>query len=71
LAVLGSVIGGNTPAVAGSTQPTTYAGDYQGGASDSGTFIEFSIRELFSPPMFVVRPEHALPCPLSVILFPW
>ena len=36
-AVLGSVIGGNTPAIAGSdNDPRTYAGDYQGGSLPIG-----------------------------------
>jgi hypothetical protein len=41
-AVLGSVIGGNTPAIAASdNNPRTYSGDYQGGSLPIGTFIAF------------------------------
>src|SRR5260370_41184856 len=41
-AVLGSVIGGNTPAIAGSdNNPRTYSGDYQGGSLPNGTCIPF------------------------------
>jgi hypothetical protein len=38
VAVLGSVIGGNTPTIAASdNNPRTYAGDYQGGSLPIGT----------------------------------
>ena len=61
-AVLGSVIGGNTPAVAGSdNNPRTYAGDYQGGSLPIGTFIAFQYASYSHANAFVDPTGRALP----------
>src|SRR5258706_7244350 len=61
-AVLGSVIGGNTPAVAGSdNNPRTYAGDYQGGSLPIGTFIAFQYGSFAHANAFVDPTGRALP----------
>jgi hypothetical protein len=57
-AVLGSIIGGNTPAVAGSdNNPRTYAGDYQGGSLPIGTFIAFQYEALRIPMPSSIPPD--------------
>ena len=61
-AVLGSVIGGNTPAVAGSdNDPRTYAGDYQGGSLPIGTFIAFQYGSFAHSDAFVDPTGNRLP----------
>jgi hypothetical protein len=61
-AVLGSVIGGNTLAVAGSdNDPRTYAGDYQGGSLPIGTFIAFQYASFAHSDAFVDPTGHTLP----------
>ena len=61
-AVLGSVIGGNTTAVAASdNDPRTYAGDYQGGSLPIGTFIAFQYASYSHADAFVDPTGHALP----------
>jgi hypothetical protein len=61
-AVLGSVIGGNTPAIAGSdNNPRTYSGDYQGGSLPIGTFIAFQYGSFAHADAFVDPTGHALP----------
>jgi hypothetical protein len=61
-AVLGSVIGGNTPAVAGSdNDPRTYSGDYQGGSLPIGTFIAFQYGSFAHSDAFVDPTGHTLP----------
>src|SRR6516225_9344342 len=60
--VLGSVIGGNTPTIAGSdNDPRTYAGDYQGGSLPIGTFIAFQYASFSHADAFVDPTGHALP----------
>ena len=61
-AVLGSVIGGNTPAIAGSdNDPRTYSGDYQGGSLPIGTFIAFQYASFSHADAFVDPAGHTLP----------
>ena len=61
-AVLGSVIGGNTPASAASdNNPRTYAGDYQGGSLPIGTFIAFQYGSFAHANAFVDPTGRALP----------
>ena len=61
-AVLGSIIGGNTLAVAGSdNNPRTYSGDYQGGSLPIGTFIAFQYGSFAHSDAFVDPTGHALP----------
>jgi hypothetical protein len=61
-AVLGSVIAGNTPAVAASdNDPRTYAGDYQGGSLPIGTFIAFQYASYAHSDAFVDPAGHTLP----------
>jgi hypothetical protein len=61
-AVVGSVIGGNTPAVAGSdNDPKTYAGDYQGGSLPTGTFIAFQYASFAHSDAFVDPAGNTLP----------
>src|SRR6516162_8194553 len=60
--VLGSVIGGNTRAIAGSdNNPRTYAGDYQGGSLPIGTFIVFQYGSFANADAFVDPTGRALP----------
>ena len=60
-AVLGSVVGGNTPAIAGSdNNPRTYAGDYQGGSLPIGTFIAFQYGSFAHSDAFVDPTGHTL-----------
>src|SRR5260370_28461415 len=62
VAVLGSVIGGNTPAIAASdNNPITYAGDYQGGSLPIGTFIAFQYGSFAYADAFVDPTGRALP----------
>jgi hypothetical protein len=62
VAVVGSVIGGNTPAIAASdNDPRTYAGDYQGGSLPIGTFIAFQYASFARADAFVDPAGHALP----------
>jgi hypothetical protein len=61
-AVLSSLIGGGTPAVAASdNDPRTYAGDYQGGSLPIGTFIAFQYASFANSDAFVDPSGHALP----------
>lgn len=61
-AVLGSVIGGNSPAIAASdNNPRTYAGDYQGGSLPIGTFIAFQYGSFAHADAFVDPTGRALP----------
>src|ERR1700758_839480 len=61
-AVLGSVIGSNTRAVAASdNDPRTYAGDYQGGSLPIGTFIAFQYASFAQSDAFVDPTGHTLP----------
>jgi hypothetical protein len=61
-AVLGSVIGGDTPAIAASdNNPRTYAGDYQGGSLPIGTFIAFQYGSFAHADAFVDPTGRALP----------
>jgi hypothetical protein len=61
-AVLGGVIGGNTPAAAASdNDPRTYAGDYQGGSLPIGTFIAFQYASFANSDAFVDPTGHTLP----------
>src|SRR5258708_24087677 len=61
-AVLGSVIGGNTPAIAASdNNPRTYAGDYQGGSLPIGPFIAFQYESFAHADAFVDPTGRALP----------
>lgn len=67
--MLGSVIGGNTPAIAGSdNNPRTYAGDYQGGSLPIGTFIAFQYGSLLMPMLSVDPTGRALPDSCTPIL---
>lgn len=60
-AVLGSVIGANTPAIAASdNNPRTYAGDYQGGSLPIGTFIAFQYGSFAHADAFVDGDSGAL-----------
>ena len=60
--VLGSVIGGNTRAIAGSdNNPRTYAGDYQGGSLPIGTFIAFQYASFSHADAFVDPTGRVLP----------
>jgi hypothetical protein len=62
VAVLGSVIGGDTPAIAASdNNPRTYAGDYQGGSLPIGTFIAFQYGSFAHADAFVDPTGRALP----------
>ncbi|WP_024518370.1 hypothetical protein [Bradyrhizobium sp. Tv2a-2] len=61
-AVLGSLIGGYSPAIAGSdNDPRTYAGDYQGGSLPIGTFIAFQYASYSRADAFVDPTGRALP----------
>jgi hypothetical protein len=61
-ALVGSVIDGNTPAVAASdNDPRTYAGDYQGGSLPIGTFIAFQYASFANSDAFVDPTGHTLP----------
>jgi hypothetical protein len=61
-ALLGSIIGGNTRAIAASdNNPRTYAGDYQGGSLPIGTFIAFQYGSFAHADAFVDPTGHALP----------
>src|SRR3984893_7500068 len=61
-AVLGSIIGGHTPAFAVSdNNPRTYAGDYQGGSLPIGTFIAFQYGSFAHSAAFVDPTGRALP----------
>jgi len=61
-AVLGSVIGGNTSAIAGSdNNPRTYAGDYQSGSLPIGTFIAAQYASYSHANAFVDPSGRALP----------
>jgi hypothetical protein len=61
-AVLGSIIGGNAPAIAASdNNPRTYAGDYQGGSLPIGTFIAFQYGSFAHSDAFVDPTGHTLP----------
>jgi hypothetical protein len=60
--MLGSVIGGDTPAIAASdNNPRTYAGDYQGGSLPIGTFIAFQYGSFAHADAFVDPTGRALP----------
>ena len=60
--VLGSAIGGNTSAIAGSdNNPRTYSGDYQGGSLPIGTFIALQYASYSHADAFVDPTGHALP----------
>ena len=61
-ALLGSMIGCNTLAIAGSdNNPRTYAGDYQGGSLPIGTFIAFQYASFAHADAFVDPAGHTLP----------
>ena len=60
--VLGSAIGGNTSAIAGSdNNPRTYSGDYQGGSLPIGTFIALQYASYSHADAFVDPTGHTLP----------
>jgi hypothetical protein len=62
VALLGSLIGGNTPAIAASdNDPRTYAGDYQGGSLPIGTLIAFQYGSFAHSDAFVDPTGRTLP----------